>query len=152
MNTMVQLGTNFRVRRLDPDECLARAVELMQWAKPAFEHAAGEVNEVEAVRLCAMDEATAFVGEDNGKLSALLIAQIIHFPLKKVCLVLAYSGRACDFYAANAWLEAWAAQKGCCEMRGYGQEGPMRLARKHGYSEIYRVYVKPLKRSTDDVH
>jgi len=30
------------------------------------------------------------------------------------------------------------------EMRGYGKEGPMRLARKHGYEEIYRVYKKDL--------
>jgi len=152
MNTMVELGISFRVRELGADECLARAVELMQWAKPAFEHAAGEVDEVEAVKLCAMGNAVAFAGETNGTLSALLIAQLIQFPLKKVCLVLAYSGRMVDFYEANVWLEDWATRQGCDEMRGYGQEGPMRLARRHGYSEIYRVYVKPLKGNKDELH
>lgn len=151
MNTVMELGQNFRVRVLCPDECLARAVELMQWAKPAFVNAAGEVDEVSAVKMCAMGQAYCFVGENNGKLSALLIAHLEHFPLKKVCNVLAYSGRARDFYEANSWLEDWAREQGCDEMRGYGLEGPMRLAMKHGYREIYRVYVKPLKGNQDEL-
>lgn len=144
MNTKVEPGQNSEVKLLTADECLVRAVELMAKAAPAFARAAGEIDEVEAIRLCAMGKAFCFIGESNYKLTALLIAVITDYPLKRICDVLAYAGTARDFYWFQDELDNWARAQGACEMRGYGKEGPMRLARRHGYQEVYRVYTKPL--------
>lgn len=138
-------GKNFEMRRLTPDECLNRAVELLVFLAPAFEYAAGEVDEVAAVRLCALGRADCFVGETNGELAALAILQLTAAPLKKICTVLGFAGRGKDFYWYMGELEAWALAQGAVEMRGYGREASMRLARRHGYAEIYRVFSKPLK-------
>lgn len=148
MNTEMELGQNCKVRLMSPDECLERAVELMHFIEPAFRRAAGEVDAPSAVRMCAMGQAYCFIGEGNGELSALLIALLTEYPLKKICDVLAYAGRARDFYWFNETLEDWARSQGAVEMRGYGKEGPMRLARKHGYEEVYRVYTKSLERKS----
>jgi hypothetical protein len=145
MNTETERGRNCEVRQLGPDEILERAVELMTMVNPAFRECGGEVDAFTAVKACALEHAWCFVGEDNGTLTALLIAEFINFPLKKVCNVLAYAGRARDYRWFNEWLEDWARGQGAVEMRGYGQAGPARLAERYGYKEIYRVYAKPLK-------
>lgn len=150
MNTEMEFGKNCEVRQLGYDEVLARAVELITSVEPAFRECGGEVDAFTAVKACAMERAFCFVGEDNGILTALLIAEFIDFPLKRVCNVLAYAGRARDYRWFNEWLEKWAFDKGAVEMRGYGQAGPARLAERYGYKEIYRVYAKPLKGNTSE--
>ena len=144
MNIVMELGESYKMVMLSPEEVMAQAPELMAMLAPAFVHAGGEVDECAALKMCAMEQATCFVGDNNGKLSALLIAEIMVFPLKTVCNVLGYAGKARDFYWFHSWLEQWAAKQGATEMRGYGPEAAMRLACKHGYKEIYRVYAKPI--------
>jgi hypothetical protein len=129
---------------LSADECLARCGELAGFISPAFARAAGEVDEWSALRDCAFGRAVAFEGDHNGELSVLLIAQLIDFPLKRVCNVLAYAGEARRFYHVQGLVEEWARINGAVEMRGYGGEAQCRLARRHGYREIYRMYAKPL--------
>ena len=144
MNEKVPTGLSCSFRMLTSDECLERAVELMKAVAPAFQNAAGEVDEVSAIRLCAMGNAVCFVGENNEKLSALIILEIMQFPNAKICNVLAYAGSARKFYQFQEMFEDWAREQGATQIRGYGTEAPMRLAKRHGYREIYRVYAKPL--------
>lgn len=150
MSIETEHGVSFEARKLAYDEILERAVELMEKVAPAFAECGGEVDAFTAVKACAMEKAVCFVGEENGKLSALLIAEFIDFPLKRVCNVLAYAGRARDYRWFNEWLENWAIEQGAVEMRGYGQAGPAKLAERYGYKEIYRVYAKPLKGPTSE--
>lgn len=144
MNTVMEHGENYKMYMLTPEEVMEKAQELLLMLAPAFVHSGGEIDECAALKMCAMEQATCFVGGDNGTLSALLIAEIMVFPLKTVCNVLGYAGKARDFYWFHSWLEQWAARQGATEMRGYGSEAAMRLACRHGYKEIYRVYAKPI--------
>lgn len=151
MNIEMVSGQSYEVRQLEPEEILDRAVELMTAIAPAFAECGGEVNAYTAIKACAMENAWCFVGEDNGTLTALLIAEFINFPLKRVCNVLAYAGRARDYRWFNEWLENWAFEHGAVEMRGYGKAGPAKLAERYGYQEIYRVYGKPLKGKQSEI-
>lgn len=120
--------------------------ELANLLAPAFARAAGEIDIWSALKLCALGQMQCFVGDINGGINTAMITTFTDYPLKRVCDVVAYAGRARDFYWFNVVLENWALDNGACEMRGYGGEGPMRLARKHGYEEVYRVYKKALIR------
>jgi hypothetical protein len=131
---------------LTPDECITHVQELANLLIPAFERGAGEIDIWSALKLCALGEMQCFVGEVNGLVNAAMITAFTSYPLRKVCDVVAYAGRARDFYWFNQVLEDWASRNGAVEMRGYGTEATMRLARRHGYEEIYRVYKKPLAR------
>lgn len=146
MNTRVEAGSNCEVRQLTPDECLEQVQELANLLVPAFARAAGEIDVWSALKLCAVGKAQCFVGAVNNTINAAMITIFTDYPLLRVCDVVAYAGRARDFYWFSEVLEAWAAENGADEMRGYGQEAAMRLAKKHGYEEVYRVYKKPLTR------
>lgn len=123
---------------------MERAEELAGILEPAFARAAGEVDVWSALKLCATGGMQCFVGEVNDTINTAMITFFCNYPLKRVCDVIAYAGRARDFYWFNEVLEDWARANGAVEMRGYGKEGPMRLAKRHGYEEVYRVYKKNL--------
>lgn len=144
MSTNQEAGSNYSVRQLTPDECIEHVQELADMLVPAFVRAAGEIDVWSALKLCALGEMQCFVGEVNSTVNAAMITAFTKYPLKTVCDVVAYAGRARDFYWFNQTLEDWALRNGACEMRGYGTEKTMRLARRHGYEEVYRVYKKPL--------
>lgn len=145
MNTETELGQSFEARLMHPDEVLDRAVELMHAIAPALELAHGELDPPSAIRLCADGRAYCFIGESNGTLHALLIAELMDYPLKRVCNVVAYAGKARYYRDWYPKLEAWAKEWGATEMRGYGNEATCRLAElRYGYQEIYRVYAKPI--------
>ena len=127
-----------------PDEVLEYRQELANLLVPAFARAAGEIDVWSALKECALGKMQCFVGEINGVINAAVITSFCNYPLKRVCDVVAYAGNVKDFYWFFPILEDWARDNGAVEMRGYGAEGPMRLARRHGYEEIYRVYKKPL--------
>lgn len=129
-----------------PDECLAHVQELANLLVPAFEHSAGEIDVWSALQACALGKMQCFVGDVNGRITAAIITFFCDYPKKRVCDVVAYAGKARDFYWFNLVLEEWALDNGAVEMRGYGREATMRLAKRHGYQEIYRVYKKPLER------
>lgn len=150
MNTVVEHGQNCKVRQLTPDECMEYAQELANLLVPAFARSAGEIDVWSALKECALGRMACFVGEINGAINAAIIIYFCDYPLKRVCDVIAYAGSARDFYWFNPILEEWARANGASEMRGYGAEGPMRLARKHGYEEVYRVYKKDLNRKESE--
>lgn len=144
MSTEVVHGQNCEARQLTPDECVEYVQELAGLLVPAFARAAGEIDVWSALKECALGKMQCFVGEVNGKINTAMITFFCDYPLKRVCDVIAYAGSARDFYWFNQVLEDWARDNGAVEMRGYGAEGPMRLARRHGYEEVYRVYKKDL--------
>lgn len=146
MSTNQEAGSNYRVRQLTPDECIEHVQELANLLVPAFAKAAGEIDVWSALKLCALGEMQCFVGEVNSIVNAAMITAFTTYPNLKVCDVVAYAGKARNFYWFNQELEDWALRNGADEMRGYGTEATMRLARRHGYQEVYRVYKKPLKR------
>lgn len=149
MNSRVEAGLSCRVRQLTPDEVLEYREELAGLLVPAFEHAAGEIDVWSALKLCAVGKMQCMVGDINGIINVAMITYFCDYPLKRICDVIAYAGSAKDFYWFNTALEDWARENGAVEMRGYGGEAAMRLARKHGYEEIYRVYKKPLTRKEE---
>jgi hypothetical protein len=144
MNTSREVGSSSKVRQLTPDECLEHVQELANLLVPAFGRAAGEIDVWSALKLCALGEMQCFVGEVNSIVNAAMITAFTDYPLKRVCDVVAYAGKARDFYWFNTVLDDWARSNGAVEMRGYGHEATMRLAMRHGYEEVYRVYKKPL--------
>lgn len=145
MNTETEPGLSFEARLLSADECLERALELMHAIAPAMELSAGEIDAPSAIRLCVDGKAYGFIGESNGTLHALLIAELVDYPLKRVCNVVAYAGRARYYRQWYPKLEQWAREHGAVEMRGYGSEATCRLAeQRYGYREIYRVYAKEI--------
>lgn len=146
MNTGQEVGSSCKARQLLPDEVIEYRQELADLLVPAFARAAGEIDVWSALKECALGKMQCFVGEVNGKINTAMITSFCNYPLKRVCDVIAYAGSARDFYWFNLVLEDWALDNGAVEMRGFGTEGPMRLARKHGYEECYRVYKKPLIR------
>lgn len=149
MNIRAEAGLNCNARQLTPDECIEYVQELAGLLVPAFERAAGEIDVWSALKECALGKMQCFVGESNGIINTAMITFFCDYPLKRVCDVIAYAGKARDFYWFNQVLEDWARTNGAVEMRGYGAEAPMRLARKHGYEEVYRVYKKDLCRKDD---
>lgn len=149
MNTSQEAGSNCNVRQLTPDEVMEYAQPLAGLLVPAFARAAGEIDVWSALKLCALGGMQCFVGEVNQTINTAMITAFTTYPLKRVCDVVAYAGSAKDFYWFNSALEAWAMQNGAEEMRGYGQESAMRLARHHGYEEVYRVYKKILTRKEE---
>jgi hypothetical protein len=144
MSLEVETGKNCKARQLFPDECLERVQELAELLVPAFARSAGEIDVWLALRECALGKMQCFVGEVNGTINAAMITYFCNYPLKRICDVIAYAGNAKDFYWFNAALEDWARDNGAVEMRGYGGESAMRLAKRHGYKEVYRVYKKDL--------
>lgn len=129
---------------LEPEEILLRLRELEKHIAPALEIAHGELTACDALVLGAEKKAWVFVGEDNGEIICTLICEYCLYPRKKVLNVLAYAGTARRFYWFLRSLEIWAKANGATEIRGYGHEPQMRLARHHGLKEIYRVYAKDL--------
>lgn len=126
-------------------EVMQRAVELMKAIAPAFERCAeGEIDAPSAIRLCAMGQAHCLIGEENGALSCLIILELIDYPLKRVCNMIAYAGTASKFMHLSDVIFDWARANGAVELRGSGKEPQMRLARLRGFREIYRVYAKEL--------
>lgn len=146
MNTSQEVGSNYNVRQLYPEEVVEYRQELADLLVPAFARSAGEIDVWSALKACALGKMQCFVGEYNNLITTAMITYFCDYPLKRVCDVIAYAGNARDFYWFNPVLEDWALDNGAVEMRGFGAEGPMRLARKHGYTECYRVYKKPLIR------
>ena len=145
MNTLMELGTSCKVYSIYGEEIEARRKELEEMLAPAFACAHGELGPKEALDLCVAGKAFCFIGEINKKLTALLIAEFMDFPLLRVLNILAYSGSARSFYPFIRILKTWGKLNGASEIRGYGGEAQMRLARKvHGLKEIYRVYALPL--------
>jgi hypothetical protein len=144
MSTEAEAGPSCKARQLTPEECVEYVQELADLLVPAFARAAGEIDVWSALRECATGGMQCFVGEVNGIINVAMITFFCNYPLKRVCDVIAYSGKARDFYWFNQVLEDWARANGAVEMRGYGPESAMRLARKHGYEEVYRVYKKDL--------
>lgn len=145
MSILQTLGSNSSISVLSVEEVQARKEELVKVLAPAFACAHGELGPVEALELCEEGRAWCFVGEINEKLTALLIAEFMQFPKLRVLNVLAYAGQAKGFYQLLPVLETWGKLNGATEIRGYGGEAQMRLARRvHGFKEIYRVYAKPI--------
>ena len=145
MNTLMELGTSCKIYSIYGEEIDGRRKELEEMLAPAFACAHGELGPKEALELCVEGKAWCFVGEINEKLTALLIAEFMQFPLLRALNILAYSGSARSFYPFIRILKTWGKLNGASEIRGYGGEAQMRLARKvHGLKEIYRVYALPL--------
>jgi len=132
------------IRVLEKEEIQLRFRELSNMLAPAFEVAHGELNADDALLLGMEEKAWVFVGEYNGKIICTLISEFLQFPRKRVLNILAYAGIARRFYWFLKFLEVWAKANGAVEIRGYGHEAQMRLARHHGLKEIYRVYAKDL--------
>lgn len=146
MNTSQEAGSNCNARQLTPDEVMENVQELANLLAPAFARAAGEIDIWSALKLCALGQMQCFVGDINGGINTAMITTFTDYPLKRVCDVVGYSGNAQAFYWFNGALEDWAMDNGAVEMRGYGKESSMRLACRHGYEEVYRVYKKKLVR------
>ena len=145
MNTLLELGGNCKISSIYGDEIEGRRKELEEMLAPAFACAHGELGPKEALDLCVAGKASCFIGEINKKLTALLIAEFMDFPLLRVLNILAYAGKARGFYQLLHLLETWGKLNGATEIRGYGGEAQMRLARQvHGFKEIYRVYARPI--------
>ena len=145
MSILQESGPNCRVSVLYGKEIRGRFEELEGAIAPAFACAHGELGPKEALELCVEGKAWCFIGEINEKLTALLIAEFMQFPLLRVLNILAYAGDARSFYQFGPVLETWGKLNGATEIRGYGGEAQMRLARRiHGFKEIYRVYAKPI--------
>lgn len=134
----------FVVRMLEENEILLRLRELETHIAPAFEIAHGELTACDALVLATEKKAWVFVGEEKGQIIVTLICEYCQYPRKKVLNILAYAGTARKFYWFLKYLEAWAKANGATEIRGYGHEPQMRLARHHGLKEIYRVYAKDI--------
>lgn len=149
MNTSLEAGTSSKARQLTPDEVMEHVQSLAALLSPAFARAAGEIDIWSALKLCALGKMQCFVGEVNGIINAAMITTFTDYPLMRVCDVVGYAGRARDFYWFNVELENWAMANGAVEMRGYGPEAAMRLSRRHGYEEVYRVYKKTLSRKEE---
>ena len=146
MSTSLEVGTSSEVRQLTADEVMEHVQELASLLSPAFARAAGEIDVWSALKLCALGKMQCFIGEINGVINTAMITTFTDYPLMRVCDVVGYAGRARDFYWFNEGLENWAMDNGAVEMRGYGPEAAMRLSRRHGYEEAYRVYKKTLVR------
>ena len=145
MSILQESGPNCKVSVLYGEEIRERFEELEGAIAPAFACAHGELGAKEALELCAEGKAWCFIGEINEKLTALLIAEFMQFPKLRVLNILAYAGDARSFYQFGQVLETWGKLNGATEIRGYGGEAQMRLARRvHGFKEIYRVYAKPI--------
>ena len=145
MNTLLELGGNCKISSIYGEEIRERFEELEGAIAPAFACAHGELGPKEALELCVEGKAWCFVGEINEKLTALLIAEFMQFPKLRALNILAYAGDARSFYQFSRVLETWGKLNGATEIRGYGGEAQMRLARRaHGFKEIYRVYAKPI--------
>ena len=146
MSTRVLDGANYEVRKLEPAEVLERLLPLERLLAPAFEKAHGEIAAIDALILATEGKAWVFVGTINGEINAALILETLQYPRKRVVNFLAYAGKVRGFYWFYEEVEAWARAEGYDELRGYGTEATMRLARRvYGWNEIYRVYAKPLR-------
>lgn len=140
MNIEVEHGQNSEVTLWAPEQILPRMFELEQFLAPAFEVSAGEIAAIDALILAAEGKAFLFVGGGNSTIIAAMICEFVQYPRKRVCNVLAYAGCARKFYSFFPKLKVWAKENGAQSVRGYGHEPQMRLARRHGLEEIYRVY------------
>lgn len=134
------------IHQAQPQEIFDNWLDWAQRLAPAFAIAKGEVDEYDALNLAVRGRAYVFVCEYEGVVHGLLVAELVEYPKKRVCNIMAYAGRFRQFYTYLEVIELWALENGCEELRGYGEEPQMRLARHHGFEEIYRVYRKPLKR------
>lgn len=145
MNEEMDSGKSCKLIELTPEQCMEYVQGLAELLVPAFRHSAGEIDVWTALKECALGRMTCIVGEINGVVNMAVILSICEYPLKRVCDVVAYAGRVKDYYSYMPVVENWARARGAVEMRGYGTEAAMRLARMHhGYEEVYRVYKKDL--------
>lgn len=120
--------------------------ELANLLVPAFNKADCEIDVWSALKLCALGQMQCFVGDVNGIINAAMITTFTRYPLKLVCDVIAYAGEASNYYWFNDVLDEWALDNGAEEIRGFGDAGSARLSKRHGYTEVYRVFKKTLKR------
>lgn len=137
-------GSSCKCRLVGAEELQLRFRELEEAIRPAFKCARGELTPQDALVMAMEQKAWVFLGEDNGQILCTLIAEFCQFPQKRVLNILAYAGKAREFYWFLPVIENWAKWNGATAVRGYGQEPQMRLARRHGMKEIYRVYEKEL--------
>lgn len=149
MNTSLEVGPSCSVRQLTPDEVMENVQELANLLAPAFAKADCEIDTWSALKLCALGQMQCFVGDVNGIINAAIITTFTQYPLKLVCDVIAYAGEAKNYYWFNEVLDNWALDNGAEEIRGFGDAGSARLARHHGYVEVYRVFKKTLKRKEE---
>lgn len=149
MNTNQEVGSSSSVKQLTPDEVMENVQELANLLAPAFAKADCEIDTWSALKLCALGQMQCFVGEVNGLINAAMITTFTTYPLKLVCDVIAYAGVASNYYWFNEILDSWALNNGACEIRGFGSASSERLARRHGYVEVYRVFKKTLKRKEE---
>lgn len=139
-----EMGSGLSVRLLQPGEVLSYFQELEEILRPAFAYAQGEADAASTLVLASENRAWVFVGEVNSKINTAFICEFLDYPLKRVCHVIAYAGKARDYFASYAWIENWARANGAEEIRGFGTEVTERIARKYGFRPMYRVYGKPL--------
>lgn len=150
MNTDQEHGQSSEVKQLTPDEVMEHVQHLANLLAPAFLRAAGEVDVWSALKECALGRMQCFVGAVNGKINMAMITSFTDYPLLRVCDIVAYAGRARDFYWFRGTLEDWARDNGAVELRGYGTEATMKLAvARHGFKEVYRVYTKDLRKEQE---
>lgn len=132
------------MRLLLPDECILHLRELEGLLQPAFGKAHGELKAIDALVLAGSGKAYVFVGSINGKINVAVICEFIQYPRIKVCNVIAYAGKARNFFWFWPKLKAWALANDCDEIRGSGDDGAMRLARRYGFEKVYNVYAVSL--------
>ena len=141
MSTRVVDGLNYEMRRLGKEEILSRMLELEKFCAPAFQKAHGEIQAIDALILAMEGRCWVFVGEINSRINVTVICETVQYPRLRVLNILAYAGRTQGFQWFHEELVQWATNEGYDEIRGYGTEATMRLARKnYGWEEIYRVY------------
>lgn len=146
MSIRVVDGVSYEMRQLGKEEILSRLLELEKFLAPAFGKAYGEIQAIDALILAMEGKCWVFVGEINSKLMVALILETIQYPRKKVLNFLAYAGKTRGFQWFHEEVKNWATAEGYDELRGYGTEATMRLARKvYGWDEIYRVYAIKLR-------
>lgn len=72
------------------------------------------------------------------------VTQILDFPQKRVCEIFLLAGELGQIEEVLAQVFAYARQKGCHLVRGYGRPGWAHYARPRGWTDDTHIYLKEL--------
>jgi hypothetical protein len=128
------------LEQLPPGRIMTEQGKLRALFSKALGVGQGEVEADDILQLALENRLYVFGGYRDGELVFALAMEFYVSPQKKWLHATAYAGEARWFWDCLPDLKVWGKMNGASEIRGFGGEAQMRLARRHGFKEIYRVY------------
>jgi hypothetical protein len=74
-----------------------------------------------------------WLGYAGGRVASVMVTELLQYPRKKVCVILAIAGETKRFANTFEVIKQWAAMNGAVELEAYCRPAITRLARRYGF-------------------